>query len=257
MKKNIVFILIFIFLFSFSCTVNLFEGTVESNYNAIKDPAQKIEYARQILAGGDKDKIAKIIELLKADINNNKFSGDNLAAANQIVGNLLISQSGFNDVVSNVISQLVTSSSGSSGTTNIVTSIVDPNGDGNITTEDLSSLQGMLETLAQAATYINNAAQAQPQNLDLQLQNVIANLAAAATNIIDFNNPDNTQTTIEQLQQYFSGQTNTPPPNYNQIQTNVNNIVSSVNNLLQYSQQGSVYYEFAQTLNQIFSNVIS
>lgn len=258
MKKNIFFILIFIFLFTFSCTFNLFEGDVEANYKALKDPAEKIEYARQILAGGDKEKIATIIDLLKADITAGVFNGEStlLTAANQIVGNLLIAQSGFNNLVSNVISQIISSSSsGSDPDSNIITSIVDSNGDGNLTPDDLDAIKDILEDLAEAADYINNAAQSQPENLDLQLQNIIANLAAAVTTV--FNSSEADENTLQQLADYFNGTSQNPPQGYDNITTNVNNISSSVNNILNNAPQDSIYYNIAQTLQQIFANIIS
>lgn len=250
MKKNLVIVIIFIFLFTFSCTFNLFEGSVEQNYKSIKKPAEKIEYARQILASGNSEKISKIIKLLKDDIEANPpvFEGDLLISAKQLVGNLLISESGFNDFISNAISTMI-SSSENNETPDLITALVDSNGDGNITEEDLNSLKDMLTNIAQAAEYINEAAQANHENLDLQLQNVIANLAAAVVTISNLQ-PEQ----FDQLSNYLENG-GTPPSFWNDIANYFTNAESSVNNILENSDQNSFYYSIASSLSSIFSNI--
>jgi len=250
MKKNLIFILIFIFIFSFSCTFNLFEGSVESNYKSIKTPSEKIEYARQILAAGDPEKIKTIIALLEDDIDNDVFSGPDLAAANQIVGNLIIADSGFNDYIANAITEII-SSQGGEEEPNLMLAILDSNGDGEITDSDMDAFGEMMSQLADAANYINEAAEADPTNVDLQFQNVIANFAAAVVNISDTLSDTTAQ---EQFQDYLDG-TGPEPDFILNIQTNLDNIQGSVQNMLSYAPEGTFYYDIAQMLNDMFAGL--
>lgn len=251
MKKSFIFILIFLFIFSFSCTFNLFEGSVESNYKAIKIPAEKIEYARQILAGGDKEKITTIIALLKADITAGIFSGDDLTAANQIVGNLLVSESGFNDIVANAISSMTTADP--ENPPNLIMLLVDTNSDGTIDGTDLDGFVDMMEGLAEAADYLNEAAVADPTNLDLQFQNILANLAAGA---MTFYQITQDESDMEALVNYLNGTNPTPPDSYNEIAENIDNIAASVDNMIYYcTDTNSFYYNIATALDNMFAAV--
>ncbi len=253
MKKSFIFILIFLFIFSFSCTFNLFEGSVESNYKAIKIPAEKIEYARQILAGGDTEKISTITALLKADITAGVFGSDPalLAAANQIVGNLLVSESGFNDIVANAISSMATADP--DNPPNLIMLLVDTNNDGTIDGTDLDGFVDMMEGLAEAAGYLNTAAQADSTNLDLQFQNVLANLAAGAMTIYDITREE---AELQALTDYLNGTSPTPPDSYTSIETNINNIVASVDNMLANCEdQNSFYYSIASALQSMFAGI--
>lgn len=251
MKKSFIFILIFLFIFSFSCTFNLFEGSVESNYKAIKIPAEKIEYARQILAGGDTEKISTITALLKADIEAGYFSGDDLTAANQIVGNLLVSESGFNDIVANAISSMATADP--DNPPNLIMLLVDTNNDGTIDGTDLDGFVDMMEGLAEAAGYLNTAAQADSKNLDLQFQNILANLAAGAMTIYDITREE---AELQALTDYLNGTSPTPPDSYTSIETNINNIVASVDNMLANCEdQNSFYYSIASALQSMFAGI--
>ncbi len=253
MKKSLILISIFLFIFAFSCTFNLFEGDVESNYKSIKTPSEKIEYARQILASGDEEKISKILALIKAylDAVPSIFTGDDLIAANQIVGNLLISESGFGDVVSNIISTMASSSSGSESP-ELLEAIVDTDGDGTISQTDIDSLVQMATNLAEAADYINEAAEADPENLDLQFQNVIANLAAAMTSVSNLKEEE-----INAITDYLDGTSPTQPSSWDQISEYIYNASDSVNNLLNIAPQDSFYYGIAQSLQQLFAGVNS
>ncbi|MEJ5273235.1 MAG: hypothetical protein WH035_03825 [Spirochaetota bacterium] len=253
MKKSFILISIFLFIFAFSCTFNLFEGDVESNYKSIKTPSEKIEYARQILASGDKEKISQVLALIKADLDATPsiFTGDDLIAANQIVGNLLVSESGFNDVVADVISTMI-SSSESNTAPDLATTIVDTNGDGTLDQGEIDSIIAMAESLAEAAYYIDAAAEDQPENLDLQIQNVIANLAAAVTNISNLSEQQ-----LEELTNYINGTSSTQPTFWSEIEQNINNAADSVNNLLNNAPQDSFYYGIAQALQQLFAGVNS
>lgn len=249
MKKNLIFILIFIFIFSFSCTFNLFEGSVESNYKSIKTPSEKIEYARQILAAGDPEKIKTIIALLEDDIDNNVFSGPDLAAANQIIGNLIIADSGFNDYIANAITEII-SSQGGEEEPNLMLAILDSNGDGQVDSSDMDAFGEMMSQLAAAADYINVAATEDQTNVDLQFQNVIANFAAAVVTISDdLSDPQKQQ----EFQDYLNG-TGPEPDFISEIQQNLNNIQSSVQNML-YAPEGTFYYDIAQMLNEMFAGL--
>lgn len=249
MKKSLIFILIFLFIFSFSCTFNLFEGTVESNYKSIKTPSEKIEYAQQILAAGDSEKIATIIELLKADISDGVFENEDLIAANQIVGNLIIADSGFNDYIANAISEVINPET--EGEPDLLLAIMDSDGSGTIDDNDLDAFVGMVEGLAEAADYINDAAQTDPTNVDLQFQNIIANFAAAVVKISGtLSNP-----TAQQDFQNYLENGGTPPFDLSTIQENLNNIKASVNNMLANTQEGTFYYDIASTLNAMFSGL--
>jgi hypothetical protein len=251
MKKSLIFILIFLFIFSFSCTFNLFEGTVESNYKSIKTPSEKIEYAQQILAAGDSEKIKVIIDLLKADITAGIFNSDPKlkVAANQIVGNLIIADSGFNDYIANAISEVINPTEGSNP--DLLTAILDSNGDGVVDTNDMEAFVGMATTLGYAAGYINTAAAADTTNVDLQFQNVIANFAAA---IITVSNELSDPTAQQEFQNYLENG-GTPPFDLSTIQKNLNNIKAFVNNMLANTQEGTFYYDIASTLNAMFSGL--
>jgi hypothetical protein len=249
MKKSLIFILIFLFIFSFSCTFNLFEGSVESNYKSIKTPSEKVEYAQQILAAGDSEKIATIIELLKADISDGVFENEDLIAANQIVGNLIIADSGFNDYIANAISEVINPET--EGEPDLLLAIMDSDGSGTIDDNDLDAFVGMVEGLADAVKYINDAAAADPTNVDLQFQNVIANFAAAVVEISNYlTNP----TAQQDFQNYLEG-TDPAPSFISDIQDNLDNIKTSVNNMLAYTQEGTFYYDIASMLNNIFSGL--
>jgi len=249
MKKSLIFILIFLFIFSFSCTFNLFEGSVESNYKSIKTPSEKVEYAQQILAAGDPEKIKVIINLLKVDINAGVFEGSDLIAANQIVGNLIIADSGFNDYIANAISEVINPET--EGEPDLLLAIMDSDGSGTIDDNDLDAFVGMVEGLADAVKYINDAAAADPTNVDLQFQNVIANFAAAVVEISD----DLTNPTAQQdFQKYLEG-TGPAPSFISNIQDNLDNIKTSVNNMLAYTQEGTFYYDIASMLKNIFSGL--
>jgi len=249
MKKSLIFILIFLFIFSFSCTFNLFEGSVESNYKSIKTPSEKVEYAQQILAAGDPEKIKVIINLLKVDINAGVFEGSDLIAANQIVGNLIIADSGFNDYIANAISEVINPET--EGEPDLLLAIMDSDGSGTIDDNDLDAFVGMVEGLADAVKYINDAAAADPTNVDLQFQNVIANFAAAVVEISD----DLTNPTAQQdFQKYLEG-TGPAPSFISNIQDNLDNIKTSVNNMLANTQVGTFYYDIASMLSNIFSGL--
>ncbi len=267
MKKTAIFIFIFIFIFSFSCTFNLFEGDVEANYKSITDPAEKIEYSRQILAGGDNEKISVIIELLKADIEatSSIFEGANLIAAKEIVGNLLITKSGFNDIVANIISEAAsTSTDPNAPAPEFSTIILDADNDGTIEDTDIESFQQVIQNLAEAADYLNDAAQDDPDNLDLQFQNIIANMASAFVTFSDNLPEDDPNTTqnetdaqVEALVSYLNGTNPTQPTSYSTIELSIYNITDSIVNLQTYASTGSFYDQLASMLAKFFAGVLS
>ncbi len=270
MKKTAIFIFIFIFIFSFSCTFNLFEGDVEANYKSITDPAEKIEYSRQILAGGDNEKISVIIGLLKADIGDDPstsiFKGDNLIAANEIVGNLLITESGFNDIVANIISEAAsTSTDPNAPAPEFSTIILDADNDGTIEDTDIDSFQQVIQNLADAAYYLNEAAKDAPTNLDLQFQNIIANMASAFVSLSKDLPPDNPSTTsvneteepVDALVSYLNGTNPTQPTSYSTIELSIYNITDSIVKLQTYATDDSFYDQLASMLAKFFAGVLS
>lgn len=250
MKKSIILSLIILFIFAFGCTFNLFEGSVETNYKSIKNPSEKIEYARQILAAGDPEKIATIIALLKADLDaGNVFTDLELeAAANQIVGNLIIAESGFNDLIANAISEVASSDPDSGEEPDIVSALLDVDGNGEVDDTDLAALADIMQDLADAATYINDAAVADPENLDLQFQNVIANAAAI---VVCLEDPEN----VQALNDYFDGTSTTLPNGLDNVQTNLDNIAASVDNMVANAPEGTFYYSIAQMLSEMFAGL--
>ncbi|MFN3410833.1 MAG: hypothetical protein ACK4YF_01565, partial [Exilispira sp.] len=134
-------------------------------------------------------------------------------------------------------------------TPDLITALADSNGDGSITDEDLNNLKDKIESLADASSYINDAAQSNPENVDLQLQNVIANLAAAVVKISEMQEED-----MQALSNYLDG--NGPQPSFwSSIEVYFVNAENSVQNILTYSDPNSFYYSIAQSLNQLFSKI--
>ncbi len=259
MKKSLIFTIILLFIFSFSCTFNLFEGDVETIYKSIKDPAKKIEYAQQILASENSEKIEKIVNLLKTDVEDGFFDDypDLKTSAQQIVGSLLFAQSGFTEMISSAMTNIVSGMQEEGGETdpqNLINSLADFDGNGTIDESDFDSLEELFQTLAEATNYINDAAQADPDNLDLQLQNVIANFAAA---IVEISENLNNEESVQQLAEYLNGESSTAPDFIGEIQDFIDNIVQSIENMQQNSEEGSIYYEIANALSQLFSGVMN
>ena len=106
------FLIMIVFLFG--CEFNLFEASVETNYNNITDPATKLNYAEQVLLGGDADDISTILGLLEADFEKGVFrpEDDELwIRANRIIGNAYVTSSGVEDIVTNVVTDLIATAS--------------------------------------------------------------------------------------------------------------------------------------------------
>ena len=106
------FLIMIVFLFG--CEFNLFEASVETNYNNITDPATKLNYAEQVLLGGDADDISTILGLLEADFEKGVFrhEDDELwIRANRIIGNAYVTSSGVEDIVTNVVTGLIATAS--------------------------------------------------------------------------------------------------------------------------------------------------
>jgi hypothetical protein len=237
-------------VFVFGCEFNLFEASVETNYKNIKDPATRLNYAEQVLLGGNADDISTILDLLKADFEKDLFGTENdelWIRANRIIGNAYVTSSGVEDIVTNVVTGLIATASSSETPEDITTIIADIDGSGTVDEGDLALLADMLENMAEGAEYLNAAAQASPEDLDLQLENIIANLTAAIITVM------NMEGDITAKMDAFSNYLETGNSGgwyFSEVEGNIQNAAYSVNNILDNATPGSPTYEIASALNE-------
>ena len=249
------FLIMIVFLFG--CEFNLFEASVETNYNNITDPATKLNYAEQVLLGGDADDISTILGLLKADFENNIFGteGDLWIRANRIIGNAYVTSSGVEDIVTNVVTDLIATASSGETSDDITTIIADIDGSGTVDEGDLALLADMLTNMADGAVYLDAAAQASPDDLDLQLENIIANLTAAVIMVMNMDEGD-----ISSRMEDFSNYLETGivgDYNFSDTIDYIQNAADSVDNILDNATAGSPSYEIASALNEFLNSFTS
>lgn len=241
------FLIMIVFLFG--CEFNLFEATVEKNYSNIEDPATRLDYAEQVLLSGEAEEISAILGLLKTDFKTGFFGseGDLYVRANRIIGNAYVTSSGVEDIVTNVVTDLIATASSDETPEDITTVIADIDGSGTVDEADLDVLANMLTNIAEGAGYLNEAAIASPGDTDLQLENIIANLAAAVITVMNMDTEllDEFSTYLETGNDggnYFSG-----------VLVNIEAAANSVDNILNNADPGTPSYEVASALNDFLA----
>ncbi len=236
-------------VFVFGCEFNLFEASVETNYKNIKDPATRLNYAEQVLLGGNADDISTILGLLKADFEKDFFgtAGDLWIRASRIIGNAYVTSSGVENIVTNVVTGLIAAASSGENSDDITNIIADIDGSGTVDEGDLALLADMLENMAEGAEYLDAAAQASPEDLDLQLENIIANLTAAV--IIVMNMEGDITAKMDAFSNYLETG-NSGGWYFSEVEGNIQNAAYSVNNILDNATPGSPTYEIASALNE-------
>lgn len=245
-------------LFLFGCEFNLFEASVETNYKNIKDPATRLNYAEQVLLGGNADDITIILGLLKADFEKGLFEpeGDELwIRASRIIGNAYVTSSGVENIVTNVVTGLIAAASSGENSDDITNIIADIDGSGTVDEGDLALLADMLENMADGAVYLDAAAQASPDDLDLQLENIIANLTAAVIIVME-KYPNDISGAMDAFSNYLETG-NSGGYVFSDAVKYIQNAADSVDNILTYSEPGSPTYEIASALNEFLNSFTS
>jgi len=250
------FLIMIVFLFG--CEFNLFEASVETNYNNITDPATKLNYAEQVLLGGDADDISTILGLLEADFEKGVFGPEDdelWIRANRIIGNAYVTSSGVEDIVTNVVTDLIATASSDETPEDITTVIADIDGSGTVDEGDLALLADMLTNMADGAGYLDAAADASPTDTDLQLENIIANLTAAVITVMEKYSND-----ISGAMNAFSNYLETGIDggyDFSAAVGNIQNAADSVDNILDNATAGSPSYEIASALNEFLNSFTS
>ena len=245
------FLIMIVFLFG--CEFNLFEATVERNYSNIEDPATRLDYAEQVLLSGEAEDISAILVLLKIDFDAGIFgaAGDLYVRANRIIGNAYVTSSGVEDIVTNVVTDLIATASSAETPEDITTVIADIDGSGTVNEADLDVLAVMLNNIAEGAGYLNDAAVASPEDTDLQLENIIANLAAAVITVMKIDTEN-----ISGVMDAFSNYLATGDPgtyNFLDVDTNIQAAANSVDNILNNADPGTPSHEVASALNDFLA----
>ncbi len=246
------FLIMIVFLFG--CEFNLFEATVEKNYSNIEDPATRLDYAEQVLLSGEAEEISAILNLLKTDFEVGIFGSDGdplWIKANRIIGNAYVTSSGVEDIVTNVVTDLIATASSDETPGDITTVIADIDGSGTVDEADLDVLANMLNNIAEGAGYLNEAAIASPGDTDLQLENIIANLAAAVITVMNMDTEN-----ISGVMDAFSNYLATGDPgtyNFLDVDTNIEAAANSVDNILNNADPGTPSYEIASALNDFLA----
>ena len=245
------FLIMIVFLFG--CEFNLFEATVEKNYSNIEDPATRLDYAEQVLLSGEAEEISAILNLLKTDFDAGIFGseGDLYVRANRIIGNAYVTSSGVENIVTNVVTDLIATASSDETPEDITTVIADIDGSGTVDEADLDVLADMLNNIADGADYLNAAAIASPEDTDLQLENIIANLAAAVITVMKIDTEN-----ISGVMDAFSNYLATGDPgtyNFLDVDTNIEAAANSVDNILNNADPGTPSHEVASALNDFLA----
>lgn len=237
-------------IFFFGCEFNLFEASVETNYKNIKDATTRLNYAEQVLLGGNADDISTILGLLEADFEKGLFgtAGDLWIRASRIIGNAYVTSSGVENIVTNVVTGLIATASSGENSDDITNIIADIDGNGTVDEGDLALLADMLTNMAEGAVYLDAAAQASPDDLDLQLENIIANLTAAIITVMNMDE-DNIPAIMDAFSNYLETG-NSGGYVFSTVEDNIQNAADSVDNILTYSEPGSPSYEIASALNE-------
>lgn len=249
------FLIMIVFLFG--CEFNLFEASVETNYKNIKEPATRLNYAEQVLLGGNADDISTILGLLKADFEKDFFgtAGDLWIRASRIIGNAYVTSSGVENIVTNVVTGLIAAASSGENSDDITNIIADIDGSGTVDEGDLALLADMLENMADGAVYLDAAADASPTDTDLQLENIIANLTAAVIIVME-KYPNDISGAMDAFSNYLETG-NSGGYVFSDAVKYIQNAADSVDNILTYSEPGSPTYEIASALNEFLNSFTS
>ncbi len=242
------FLIMIVFLFG--CEFNLFEATVEKNYSNIEDPATRLDYAEQVLLSGEAEEISTILNLLKTDFDAGIFGseGDLYVRANRIIGNAYVTSSGVEDIVTNVVTDLIATASSDETPEDITTVIADIDGSGTVDGADLDVLADMLTNIADGADYLNAAAIVSEEDTDLQLENIIANLAAAVITVMNMDTE-----LLDEFNTYLETGNDGGNDFFSDVLDNIEAAANSVDNILNYADPGTPSYEVASALNDFLA----
>lgn len=105
----------------------------------------------------------------------------------------------------------------------------------------------MLTNIAEGAGYLNEAAIASPGDTDLQLENIIANLAAAVITVMNMDTE-----LLDEFSTYLETG-NDGGNDFSGVLVNIEAAANSVDNILNNADPGTPSYEVASALNDFLA----